>query len=445
MHEDKNPGLTIGFDLKPAAWTTVNRTPEDGDCKVDGVNLIRGFLKKPEYRFAFQPIIGLSSGQVIGYELLSRIFHKGDPVDSEHFFSLAHASNLAVDVDRLIVGAVMDILPTLSIPHPVFINVDPQSLADRPIQDMLLSLPTNRVIEVTERGDWDASSFHDFFDAWRARGGRLALDDFGSGYSGLEKLVVTEPDYVKLDHRLIRGSHESRAQQNIIGAMSQLAGPLGFQLLGEGIETVEELFTCMNLGVTLGQGYFFARPQAWNELLPVEEAVRHRVLQYHHELYSVYNAAEMEGWTAHRALVEKLLDAADAQGRVRHIVSALFDALRPYSVSCLKATSSGFEPMVTLGHAHLTPISLDAPSLAQKAFLSGRLQVVQGPTQEPLGTLNQMLGTPASVAIVPVGKPHWGVLGVDYKEPYAWGKQRLNVLMTLAKLMTLVLPAPPSA
>ena len=413
---------------------------------MDGVNLIQGFLNKPEYHFVFQPIVGLSSGQVIGYELLSRLFHEGDPVDSEQFFSLAHASGLAVEVDRFILGAALDALPTFSIPHPIFINVDPDSLADRPIQDMLLRISGNGVIEVTERGDWDASIFHDFFDEWCARGGRLALDDFGSGYSGLEKLVVTGPDYVKLDHRLIRGCHESRAQQNIVGAMAQLAAPLGFQLLGEGIETVEELYTCMNLGVTLGQGYYFARPQAWNELVPVAEEVSRCVVQYHQELHSVSDVSEMESWTAHRALMEKLLDAADSQGRVHHIVQALFDALRPYSVSCLQATSSGLEPIVALGHAHLTPISWDAPSLAQKAFMSGRMEVVQGvrSTQKSLGTLNQMLGAPASVAIVPVGKPPWGVLGADYKEPYAWGKQRLNVLITLADLMTLVLPSQPN-
>ncbi len=408
--------------------------------------MVLRFLEEPEYAFMFQPLIALTSGQVVGYEILSRPRKAGQPLDVEAFFTQAHRQGLAVLVDRILLEKVADIIPTLGQNAPsFFINVDPDSIEDPEIHARLSRLGPHGVLEVTERGDWDASRHDRIFNSWRSQGGLIALDDFGSGYSGLEKLVVMGPDYVKLDHRLIRGCDTASAQQNIIRAMGQLAVMLGFQLLGEGIETESEMTTCMDLGVTLGQGYYLGRPQPWDDLVPMTRAIREQIITYRTEASAMPLAQGLDAWGHHNALMERILAASQDTSRVFHIVQTLYATLHPYSVSCLVARDSGLYPILSLGHAHRKPILWEEPSLAHKAFLGSGIQVVQRASDHAihLGSLNLLLDRPESVAIAPVGRPPWGVLGADFQKPYAWRTPRIEVLKTLSNLMTLLFPKPP--
>ena len=85
------------------------------------------------------------------------------------------------------------------------------------------------------------------------------------------------------------------------------------------------------------------------------------------------------------------------------------------------------------------------PSLAQAVFKRGQIQIVQQASSNltRLGSLNQNLGRPESIAIAAVGNPPWGVLGADFEEPYAWSAPRVAVLKTLSHLTTLLLMHPP--
>ena len=98
---------------------------------------------------------------------------------------------------------------------------------------------------------------------------RIAIDDVGTGYSGLRHIVDLQPDILKMDMALTRDIDRDPARRALTGALVQLSRDIGCTLVAEGIETLEECRTMANLGVNAGQGYFFARP------LPVVAAQQH--------------------------------------------------------------------------------------------------------------------------------------------------------------------------
>lgn len=95
---------------------------------------------------------------------------------------------------------------------------------------------------------------------YRQRGFLTALDDFGAGYAGLGLLARFQPDLIKLDMELIRGIADSPARRAIVSGVIGIARTLGVAVIAEGIETQDELSALREAGITLFQGYLFARP-----------------------------------------------------------------------------------------------------------------------------------------------------------------------------------------
>jgi EAL domain-containing protein (putative c-di-GMP-specific phosphodiesterase class I) len=95
---------------------------------------------------------------------------------------------------------------------------------------------------------------------YRKQGFSTALDDFGAGYAGLNLLANFQPDYIKIDMDLIRGIATSPARQTIIACVMAMARELGVAVIAEGIETDAELTALRAAGITLFQGYLFAKP-----------------------------------------------------------------------------------------------------------------------------------------------------------------------------------------
>lgn len=410
-------------------------------------DMVSQWLKAPEVRFVLQPLVSLSSAQIVGYELLSR---PSTGLAVEDFFRTASEAGLAVVVDRILLAKIVEFLDAAEVDAPVFVNLHPDSLRDPAIQSCVASWAGRIVLEVTERADWAVGELETFLRGWQLRGGRFALDDFGSGYSGLEKLVSVRPDYVKLDAQLVRGADQDRVKQNVMEAVSQLASILSFQLLAEGVEELGELETCIRLGVSIGQGYFFCPPRLWDEHPRIEIEVEWVIQQHYERLRGSKTPipAIYDDWAYHAALMDDLMDAADSRARVDLICKAIYSTLKPHSVTVMIAMEEGLHPWVSVGHAHRRRMSWESPSLARQVFQNGVYAVRQqmeteAPRSGGQGELNRLLGSPQSVAIFPVGSPAWGVIGADFLLPDAWTDQRLNVLKTFARLASLVVERRP--
>ena len=119
------------------------------------------------------------------------------------------------------------------------------------------------VLELTEHSAVrDFVAFRRTLEQFRALGFRLAMDDVGSGYSGLQAIAEIAPDFIKADMHLVRGLHESPIKRELIETMQRFSESTRITLVAEGVESPEELAVLAAAGVRCAQGYLFARPGA---------------------------------------------------------------------------------------------------------------------------------------------------------------------------------------
>ena len=119
---------------------------------------------------------------------------------------------------------------------------------------------TSIVFEFTEGEQIDDAHLMRIIESYKAMGFKTAIDDFGAGFSGLNRLAKFQPDIVKLDMELIRGIDTDRVRRAMVRCMAAMCVDLGVIVLAEGIETQGESEALRELGVDLQQGFLFARP-----------------------------------------------------------------------------------------------------------------------------------------------------------------------------------------
>lgn len=123
------------------------------------------------------------------------------------------------------------------------------------------ALPLDAILfEFTETERVDAAHLIGILGAYRAMGFKTAIDDFGSGYSGLRLIAEFRPDFVKIDMNLVRGIDADPARRSIMRNVLRMMLDLGVEVICEGVETTGEYACLRDLGVRLMQGYLFARP-----------------------------------------------------------------------------------------------------------------------------------------------------------------------------------------
>jgi EAL domain-containing protein (putative c-di-GMP-specific phosphodiesterase class I) len=233
----------------------------------------------------FQPIVDLSTGQPLGYEVLSRGAH---PFESpEAMFRDAERLGLLWELElgcRSAAFRRLAELPPSRRGGRFFLNVGPRILFDpRFLAELTRGRlrergldPGQIVIEITER---DAISDYGRFAAivrhCVAQGFQVALDDFGSGHSSLVTLIHCAPQFLKLDQAIVRGIDGAPYQQQLVKALAAFSAGVGAQLIAEGVETWPELETLVRLGVRFAQGYLLALPSLAPE--GVAPAIRERL------------------------------------------------------------------------------------------------------------------------------------------------------------------------
>jgi len=102
--------------------------------------------------------------------------------------------------------------------------------------------------------------FIETINQYRSSGVSIAIDDFGSGYSGLNLLADFQPDSIKIDMTLVRNIHARGPRQAIVRGIVRTCRDLGIDIVTEGVETEGEFLWCADEGIELFQGFFFAKP-----------------------------------------------------------------------------------------------------------------------------------------------------------------------------------------
>ena len=215
----------------------------------------------------YQAIVNTSNRDVAYYEALLRIRYEGELVPPSHIFPIITMRQMETELDRSIIAKVQEDLTRHLIPRGsgISINLSAESVAHKDVVEWLMPLTdfTQRyyiVIEVTETSlITQISSAARSLAMLRKLGFKVALDDFGSGYSSLRYLTSMPVDIIKFDISLIQGMLDQRLNKLVQQMASMLIG-LGYDLVAEGIETEELLQKVNAAGFNLSQGYLFGEP-----------------------------------------------------------------------------------------------------------------------------------------------------------------------------------------
>jgi EAL domain-containing protein (putative c-di-GMP-specific phosphodiesterase class I) len=227
---------------------------------------------------AYQPIVHVSSRTVAGYEALMR---SESPVLAEPD-SVLRAAELLKAMDRVGRG-VRDraacVLRSAEESVTLFVNLHPQDLLDRELlrpDSPLADVADRVVLEITERAGLSSiDNLGAKIRELRRLGYRIAVDDLGSGYSGLNNVTELEPEFIKLDMTLVRNIDQLPVKQKVVASLIALGNAMGTSVIAEGIETRAECKTIVELGCKLLQGYLFARPEREFPLVDWPSAAKH--------------------------------------------------------------------------------------------------------------------------------------------------------------------------
>lgn len=236
---------------------------------VQSRGVLHRLLEQRLVDYHFQPIVEVSTGRIFAYEALMR---PRTPELSSPLavLELARQEGKLRAVETLTwhtaMGAFAAHCRAGHVPEGcrVFINslsnqaMLPEDTArfHREYRDYLSRV----VLELTEVTRIDADLQAVKMQALMRSGGKLALDDYGSGYNGEAMLLAVQPDYVKIDVAIVRGVDQDDDKRQLVENLVSYAHVRGIALVGEGVETRAELEALAALGVDYVQGYFLARP-----------------------------------------------------------------------------------------------------------------------------------------------------------------------------------------
>jgi EAL domain-containing protein (putative c-di-GMP-specific phosphodiesterase class I) len=208
----------------------------------------------------YLPIVQLAERHACGYELLAR-FSQGPAVPPAMWFESAAELGLTAPLERRIMRAGFTTADKLPEGAFVSINITAEALVSPQIQELFTERERydNIVLEVSEK-DSQQSGVAEALTAFRAGGGRVAIDDIGAGFINLLDVLSLKPDILKADRALIRGIDRDRVKAAIVEGLNATAKKLDTPLLAEGIESRDELAVLEELDVPLGQGYLFGEP-----------------------------------------------------------------------------------------------------------------------------------------------------------------------------------------
>jgi EAL domain-containing protein (putative c-di-GMP-specific phosphodiesterase class I) len=201
--------------------------------------------------------------------LLRGIGHDESVIHPAFLFDAARACGMLERLELAARRAAIQRMVVDDIRENLFINVTPSAIED-PMASLeetidyidAAGVPHDRIVfEIVESDKAnDLPSLKRLLASHRAAGFRVALDDVGAGYSGLNLLHQLRPDFIKLDMELIHGVTEDPYKALITRKILEVAGELGIKSIAEGVETDEELTWVRANGATFAQGYGIARP-----------------------------------------------------------------------------------------------------------------------------------------------------------------------------------------
>lgn len=227
---------------------------------------LKGVIARRQLRPAFQPVRHLPDGAIMGYEALIRGPQGTNLEPPTVLFAIAHENEMDVELETLCLETIFANLPRAVGGRRLFVNASAMLLRHPIFLDERNLAGINRshgdvVVEISEKEmvrDYD--SFQDVLQLVRKANMKIAIDDAGSGYSGLETILHLKPDFIKVADSLVRNLHNDPIKREIITSLAAIGNRIGAALIAEGIEVEAERKTLVDLDIAFGQGFLLGRP-----------------------------------------------------------------------------------------------------------------------------------------------------------------------------------------
>lgn len=271
------PGQTTNINLKPITMAE--------DRLQEAINIIRlesdlqNALNEQQFRVVFQPIVSLSTQELMGFEALLRWNSpKHGLVSPLVFIPIIESTSLIIPLGEWVIKESITALAVLQreINRELFmsINITSRQTQDPNLLTFLMDclsregLKNHQVkLEIIERCLFDDQLVGNWVQQCHHLGFTLSLDDFGTGYSSLSYIHQYRPKTLKIDKSLIDNIAFMRDSYQICRAIIEMSQALEMTTVAEGIEYQEQADLLQSMGCTFGQGYFFAHPLLLEEAL----------------------------------------------------------------------------------------------------------------------------------------------------------------------------------
>jgi len=217
-----------------------------------------------------QPILDTRSDRIVGVEVLCRLRDEtGRLMGAQDFVPAAERLGIMQRIDLIVMRKAFEALRADAFDGLIFVNTSPRSLVMDNFVEQVTGIvartgidPGRVVFEITEREALhDATHFDTFIGELRAQGFKLALDDFGSGFSSFQYLKRFPVDFLKIEGEFIANMMNSPTDHSLVSSMVALARELGIRCIAEHVETGPIFERVAEMGIDLAQGYYIGRPR----------------------------------------------------------------------------------------------------------------------------------------------------------------------------------------
>lgn len=224
-----------------------------------------------ELDFAFQPIVGITTGKTVAVEALLRNTKEAGFLSIFQCFDEAFADGVLYQFDLKLRQKALEKFETLQIDNiQLFYNLDNRLLYmpdyktgnTQKILDKLNLSKKTLCFEMSEKGTLkDPNSITNMVNMYKQEGYDIAIDDFGTGISGLKLLYYSEPNFIKIDRFFIQNIERDSKKRHFCSSIIKMAHTMGIRVIAEGVETTMEYYTCKDIGADFIQGYLIQKPK----------------------------------------------------------------------------------------------------------------------------------------------------------------------------------------
>ena len=231
--------------------------------------MVKVLIDNDKIDIFFQPIVSIKDKKIFAYEALTRAYDDNDELISPmYLFDQAKKENISNILDNYVRKLAIEKFQKYYNQNKnvlLFLNFE-SSIIDNYLEDNFLKVvhnnninPSNIVIEIKEDSVKDNQALIRFVNKYREYGFIIAIDDFGTGYSSFDRLSLIQPDIVKVDRSIIYDINKNFVNSEILKAISNMCHKIGAIVLAEGVESKNEILSCMKKDIDIFQGFYFTK------------------------------------------------------------------------------------------------------------------------------------------------------------------------------------------